>query len=185
MPTDTAQAGLAQRYALALESLAEEAHAVDAVASDLKALKALMTESRDLDFLIHSPALSREEQTRGIEAVLTQAGAHDLTRKFAGVLAANRRLFALRRIIDAFLARLAERRGEVIAEVRSAQPLDAAQSEMLTQALRQAFGGKVSLDLHVDPALLGGLVVQIGSTLVDASLASQMNRLELAMKGTA
>jgi len=175
--------GIAERYALALYELADEGRALDAVADDLRALKALLAESRDLGRLIRSPVLSRADQGKGIAAVAGKAGLGDLTRRFLGLLARNRRLFALPAIIERYLAELAHRRGEVEAKVSTAVPLSEAQVQAVTQALRQAVGGKVTVDMTVDPSLLGGLVVRLGSRLVDSSLRTRLQRLEYAMKG--
>ncbi len=175
--------GLADRYAVALYDLAEEKGALDAVASDLKQLAALLGEVADLKALIQSPLFKRAEQGAALEAVLGKAGAHDLTRRFVGVLAANRRLVALPDVIKAFLARLAGKRGEVVAEVTSAAPLTDAQVKAVTETLKAALGGKVLVDLKTDASLIGGLVVRVGSKLIDNSLKTKLMRLQLAMKG--
>lgn len=175
--------GLAGRYASALCELAEGEKVLDAVAADLMSLRQALAENPDLSRLVRSPVLTRDEQARGIEAVLEKMGAHVLTRKFLGTVAANRRLFALNAMITAFLAELAERRGEVTAEVTSAVALSDAQLSDVTEALKKAVGHKVSLNLSVDPALIGGLVVRVGSRMVDNSIRSKLQRLQLAMKG--
>ncbi|MGE0724293.1 MAG: F0F1 ATP synthase subunit delta [Alphaproteobacteria bacterium] len=178
-------AGLAERYANALFDLADERKALDAVADDLRRLRAMLADSADLDRLVRSPILSRAEQGRAVAALAEKAGFDDLTTKFLGLLARNRRLFAVRATIEAFLAELARRRGEVTAKVASAVPLTEAQVATVTDALRRAVGSKVSVDLSVDPSLLGGLVVRVGSRMVDSSLRTKLQRLELAMKGVA
>jgi len=175
--------GLAARYALALYELADEGKALDDVASDLSALRQLLSESPDFERLIRSPVLTRADQSRGILAVAAKAGAHPLTARFLGVLAANRRLFALPRMIDAYLAELARRRGEVAAQVASAVPLSEEQVASVTEALRQVVGQKVTVDLTVDPSLIGGLIVRVGSRMIDSSLRTKLQRLQLAMKG--
>jgi F-type H+-transporting ATPase subunit delta len=116
-------------------------------------------------------------------AVLEQAGLCDLVRRFVGLVARNRRLSDLDAMIVAFLAELASRRGEVTAEVTSAQPLDAEQQAALVEGLRRSVGGTVRMNLTVDRGLIGGLVVKIGSRLFDGSLKSKLQRLQLAMKG--
>lgn len=184
MATDTTgQSGLAGRYAVALYDLADQAHQLDAVAADLKTVRALLAESEDLRKLVRSPILGRAEQSRAMGAVLERAGISDLTRRFVGVVAENRRLFALSAMIEAFLRRLAEKRGEVTAEVTSAKPLSDAQLDRVTEQLKRAVGGKVVVDLKVDPGLIGGLVVRVGSKLIDNSLKTKLMRLQLAMKG--
>lgn len=176
-------AGLAERYAAALYELADEGKALDRVADDLRRLSQLLADSADLTRLIRSPVLGRQEQGRAMKAVLDKAGVDVLTGKFVGLVAKNRRLFVLPAMIKAFLATLARRRGEVAAEVTSAQPLTAQQAEAVTAALRQAVGSKVSVETRVDPALLGGMVVRVGSRMVDSSLKTKLQKLELAMKG--
>lgn len=176
-------AGLADRYAAALYELADEGKALDRVADDLRQIAKMLEESADLVRLIRSPILGRADQGRALKAVLEKAGVDALTGKFVGLVAKNRRLFVLPAMIKAFLATLARRRGEVAAEVTSAQPLTAQQQEAVTAALRQAVGSKVSVETRVDPALLGGMVVRVGSRMVDSSLKTKLQKLELAMKG--
>ncbi len=184
MATDSSGvAGLAGRYATALFELAVEAKAVDAVAGDLEALKTLLAENADLQRLVRSPVLSRGEQTKAILAILDRAGAHDLTRRFVGLLAERRRLFILAAVIEAFAGLLAEHRGEVRAEVTSARALSAAQLDRIEALLRKVIGGRVVVDAGVDEELIGGLVVRVGSRMVDASLRTKLQRLQLAMKG--
>jgi len=175
--------GLAARYALALYELADEGKVLDDVASDLSALRQLLSDSPDFDRLIRSPVLTRDDQSRGVLAVAEKAGANPLTTKFLGVLAANRRLFALPRMIDAYLAELARRRGEVAAQVTSAVTLSEDQVASVTEALRKVVGQKVTVDLTVDPSLIGGLIVRVGSRMIDSSLRTKLQRLQLAMKG--
>lgn len=175
--------GLAGRYATALYELADEAKALDPVAADLAQLKAAITESADLQRLVASPLVPRDQQAKAVLAIVQKMGLSDLTRRFVGTVARNRRLFQLPAIIDGYAALLAEHRGEVTATVTSAKPLSAPQAESVNAALRAAIGRKVAVSLHVDPKLLGGLKVKVGSRLVDASLASKLQRLQLAMKG--
>jgi F-type H+-transporting ATPase subunit delta len=179
----TGASGLAERYAAALFELADERHALDAVAGDLRELRAMLHESGDLIRLLRSPVLSREEQGKAVGAIVERAGLSALTRDFLAVVARNRRLFAVPAMIDAYLAKLAERRGEVTAEVTVAQPLNDARTAALTEQLRRAMGARVAVDIRVDPALLGGMTVKVGSRMVDASLKSRLQRLQLAMKG--
>ncbi|BBK34151.1 ATP synthase F1 subcomplex delta subunit [Stella humosa] len=178
-------AGLAERYASALYELADERRSVDTVAEDLRRLRTMLSDSPDLDRLVRSPVLSRDQQGKAIAAISEQAGFDALTRNFLGLLARNRRLFAVTGMIAAFLAELARRRGELTAHVTSAAPLSESQLATVTDSLRRAVGGKVSVDLSVDPSLLGGLVVRVGSRMVDSSLRTKLQRLELAMKGVA
>lgn len=179
----TGAAGLAERYAAALFELADERRALDAIAADLRGLRAMLTASTDLVRLLRSPVLSREEQGKAVAALAERAGLAPLTRDFLGVVAKNRRLFAVPEMIEAYLKKLAERRGEVTAEVTVAQALDAARQAALLEQLRRAVGGRVAVDIRVDPRLLGGIIVKIGSRMVDASVASRLQRLRLAMRG--
>lgn len=178
----TGVASLAERYAAALFDLADERHALDTVANDLRELRAMLHESLDLDRLFRSPVLSREDQAKAIAALGERAGLSELTRHFLGVVAGNRRLFAVPAMIEAYLNQLAERRGEVTAEVTTAQPLNDAQQLTLGEQLRRAVGRRVTVDLHVDASLLGGMIVKVGSRMIDGSLKSRLHRLQLAMK---
>jgi F-type H+-transporting ATPase subunit delta len=181
----TGVSGLAERYAAALFDLADERRTLDEVASDLRQLRAMVQASPDLLRLIRSPILSRDEQSKGIGALAERAGLSPLVRDFLAVVARNRRLFAVPAMIEAFLAKLAARRGEVTAEVFAAQALSEAQLAALNEQLRRSIGSRVSVDVHVDPGLIGGLVVKLGSRMVDGSIKSKLQRLQLAMKSIA
>ncbi len=184
MAGETTQiSGLASRYATALFELAAETDQLDAVASDLDAIQTLLDESDDLRRLVRSPVISRADQARAMDAVMTRAGLSELTRKFVGLLAHKRRLFALSSTIRAYLELLAAHRGEVRAEVRSATPLKPEHLTAIKEALRSIIGRDVAVDAEVDPALIGGLIVKIGSRMIDTSLRSKIDKLELAMKG--
>lgn len=180
----TGAAGIAERYAVALYDLGEEAKALDAVADDLRALNALIDESADLRRLIRSPLMSREDQWSAMDTILKQAKVHDLTRKFVGLVTQNRRLFALDTIVDAYLKLLADRRGEVTANVTTATKLSDAQMSSLTDTLKKAVGAKVTVEHKIDPDILGGLVVRVGSRMFDSSLRTKLQKMQLAMKGT-
>jgi F-type H+-transporting ATPase subunit delta len=175
--------GLAERYGVALFDLADERKQLDAVAGDLQALRDMLRDSADFRRVIRSPVLSRGEQGKAIAAIADKAKLSPLARNFLGLLAQNRRLFALPEMIASFLGRLAERRGEVTAAVVAAQDLTPAQRAAVDEQLRKAVGRKVAIDLQIDPSLLGGLVVKVGSRMIDASLKSKLHRLQLAMKG--
>lgn len=184
MASDTTGAtGLAGRYATALYELADEAKALDVVADDLRSLTKLIAETPDLSRMIRSPVISRTQSGAAINEILAKAGASELTRRFAGVLAANRRLFVFQDVIDSFLAILAGRRGEATAQVTSAQPLTPRQLTDLEATLRKSVGGKVSVEAKVDASLLGGLVVKIGSRMIDSSLRTKLQHMRLAMRG--
>lgn len=175
--------GLASRYALALYELADDQKVLDNVATDLSGLRQLITESDDFVRLIRSPVLSRDDQTKGVAAICEKAAGHPLTAKFLGVLAANRRLFALPDIITAYLEELARRRGEVAADVTAAVALSDDEVQAVTEALRKVVGQKVTVNLTVDPSLIGGLIVRVGSRMLDSSLRTKLQRLQFAMKG--
>lgn len=179
---DAIVSGVAGRYASALFDLAKEAGVIDPVARDMDDLGRLIAESSDLKRLIKSPLYDRDDQTAAMGAVLEKAGAHALTRKFVGLVAANRRLFALDGMVRAYGALVAQHRGEVSAEVVSAHPLTDAQLARLTDTLKAATGSEVKVAARVDNGLLGGLVVKLGSRMVDTSLRTKLNRLKLAMK---
>lgn len=179
----SAVSGLAGRYASALLELAESKHELDSVAADLRGLQQLIDDSEDLRRLLRSPVYNREQQAKALAAILDKAGGGDLMRRFVLTVAQNRRLFALSQMITAYLAELAHRRGEVIAEVTAAQPLNDAQQSRLTETLRRSVGAKVQIDLKVDPALIGGLIVRVGSRMIDSSLRTKLQKLQLAMKG--
>ena len=183
MASKAGESGMAARYALALFELADEQQKLDVVADDLRALDSAITENEDLRRMMASPVLGRGVQGQAIEAILEQAGADELTRRFVGVSAGNRRLYALRNIIEAYLAELASRRGEITAEVTSAKALSEEQTRAVEEALQRVEGRNVALSMKVDPALIGGLVVKVGSRMVDSSLKTQLERMKLVMKG--
>lgn len=170
---------------MALFELARDQDALDVVAGDLGNFRTLLTESADLRRLIDSPVLSREEQGRAVTALAERAEFAPLTKQFLGLLAHKRRLFALPEIIDAYRAMLGEHRGEVSAEVTSAVPLTEEQLAAVKEQLGKAVGQSVTLATAVDPSLLGGLVVRVGSRMLDASLRTKLQRLETAMRGAA
>lgn len=181
----TETSGVAGRYATALFDLAVERGAIDQVAGDLQQLQAMIDESADLRRLIRSPLFSREQQSDAMAAVLASAGLSELVRSFVGVVAANRRLFALEGMIGAYRELVARYRGEVTAEITSATPLSDSQRAAVEQALKQGIGSDVAVTTSVDPALIGGMVVRVGSRMVDSSLRTKLQRLQLAMKGAA
>ena len=178
--------GLAGRYAGALYELAVEAKATDAILSDLTGLKSLMSENAELNSAIQSPVYARSEQAKAIMAIMDKAGANSLTIKFLGAVADNGRVFALKQIIEAFAEEVARRNGQISAEVISAITLDGHRKKVVEETVAKLAGSKnISLEMKVDPSLLGGLVVRIGSRLFDTSVKTKLNRLEAAMKGVA
>jgi F-type H+-transporting ATPase subunit delta len=179
----TGFSGLAERYAAALFDLADERRILDEAAANLRQLKAMMTESAELSRLIRSPILSREGQGKAVVALAERAGFAPLVRDFLAVVARNRRLFAVPAMIEAYLENLAERRGEVTAEVAAAQPLSTTQLDLLREQLRRSVGRQVAIDVRVDPGLIGGMIVKVGSRMIDGSIRSKLQRLQMAMKG--
>lgn len=177
------QASLAGRYALALFELARDGKALDSVAASLDTLKAALAESADLRALTQSPLIGRDEAARAIAAVAATLEIDSLTSRTLGVLARNRRLVQLPGVIRAFGTLLSAHRGETRAEVTSAFPLDTAQRDALAGQLKARTGRDMALDLIVDPAIMGGLIVKMGSRMIDSSLRTRLNKLAQAMRG--
>lgn len=173
---------LARRYAGALYSLALDQKTLDPVAEDLRALQKLIRESADFRAFASNPRLSRPSQVKAVQAIAADAKLNRLTGNFLALLAQNRRLDLLDAVINAYLQELAARRGEFTAEVRSAEALSPEQEEQLAVRLRDLAGGKVSFTVTQDKSLLGGLVVRLGSKLIDASVKSRLARLERQLK---
>jgi F-type H+-transporting ATPase subunit delta len=174
--------GIAERYAGSLFDLARQSSAIGPVEADLGRFEQLLTESADLSRLIRSPVFSADEQFKAVAAIADRAGITGLVGNFLRVVAQNRRLFAIPAMIKAFRRIAAEQRGEVAAEVTSAHPLTAAQETELKAALKGVAGKDVTIAVTVDPSLLGGLVVKIGSRQIDTSLKTKLNSLKLALK---
>ena len=175
--------GLAGRYATAVFELAQEERVTELVERDFAALRSMIGESEDLRRLVRAPVFSRDEQTKGMSAILERMQAAPLTRRFILTLVKRRRLFAITDIIRAYEARLGRQRGEVQAQVISARPLSDDEVDRLKAAIRAKLGRQARLTTQVDPGLLGGLVVQVGSRMIDSSLRSKLNALRVAMRG--
>jgi F-type H+-transporting ATPase subunit delta len=173
---------MAGRYATALFELALDSSAVDAVRSDLDRFDALVSEVADLERLVRSPVYGAEEQTKALSAVLDKAGIGGLAAKFIKLVASNRRLFAVRDMVRAFRVLVARHKGEVTAQVTVAEPLSDAHRAAVQDALNSVTGKHVGLDVKVDPAIIGGLVVKLGSRMVDSSLRTKLNSIKHAMK---
>lgn len=184
MASNTPVSEMASRYARALFDLADEKGLLDDVAGDLSRLVVMVGESTDLQRLLRSPVLGRDEQARAMAAILEAMDVNDLTRRFVGLIARNRRLFALTSMVRGYLGELARRRGEITAEVIAPRKLSDSQTTALRNALQGKLGGKVTIDASVDPSMIGGLIVKVGSQMVDTSLRTQLNKLQLAMRGT-
>jgi F-type H+-transporting ATPase subunit delta len=174
---------MAGRYAGALFELARESKAIDAVKSDLDRFDGLLNESADLKRLVRSPVFGADEQLKALSVILERAGIGGLAANFLRVVTTNRRLFAVRDMIRAYRALVARHRGEVTAEVTVAEPLNDSNLGALKDALKNVTGGKeIDLDVQVDPAIIGGLIVKVGSRMVDTSLRTKLNAIKFAMK---
>ena len=172
----------AGRYANALFELARDEDALDRTEQDLEALGEALKESQDLRKLIESPIYDRDDQMRGMAAVGEKMGLSQLTRNLVALMAQKRRIYMLPKVIDIFRALMAEHRGEVTAEVVSAKALTDEQASKLAETLKKAQGREVRLNTTVDEALIGGLVVRVGSRMIDTSIRSRLAQLENAMR---
>jgi len=179
---DATVSGMAGRYATALFELALDRNALDAVRADLDRFDAMIAESSDLGRLVRSPVFSSEEQARAVAAVLDKAGIGGLAANFIKLVAQKRRLFAIREMARGFRNLVARHRGEATAEVTAAEPLSEQHLGALKDALKSVTGKDVALAVKVDPAIIGGLVVKLGSRMVDTSLRTKLNALKFAMK---
>jgi F-type H+-transporting ATPase subunit delta len=175
--------GMAGRYATALFELALENKAVDAVKKDLDQFDALIADSADLNRLVRSPVFDADEQLKALSAILAKAGIGGLAANFLRVITTNRRLFAVHDMIRAYRVLVARHKGEVTAHVTVAEKLSAMHLEALKSALKSVTSGKdIDLDVKIEPAIIGGLIVKVGSRMVDSSLRTKLNSIKLAMK---
>jgi F-type H+-transporting ATPase subunit delta len=174
--------GMAGRYGTALFDLALEENVLDALKTDLDRFDALLAESADLARLVRSPVFSADEQAKALSAVLAKAGIGGLAAKFLAVLTSNRRLFAVRAIIGDFRKLVAQHKGEVTAEVTVAEKPSDAHLAAIKDTLKAVTQKDVQVEVKVDPAIIGGLVVKLGSRMVDTSLRTKLNALKHAMK---
>jgi F-type H+-transporting ATPase subunit delta len=181
---DQTIAGVPGRYATALYELAEQEQAVDSVGRELHSFNAMLAESGDLRRLVRSPVFAAEAQVKALEAVLDAAGIAGLTRRFILLVAHNRRLFAIGDMIKSFAALVARARGEITAEVTAAEKLSPKHLERLAAELKKVTGREVQISTRIDRSLIGGLIVKVGSRMMDASLKTKLQNLKLAMKGT-
>jgi F-type H+-transporting ATPase subunit delta len=178
----TLSAGVPGRYAAALFELASEQKAVAPVASALNSFRDMISESADLERLIKSPAFKMADQLSAVESVAAKAKIDGIALNFLKLMASNRRLAALPAAISSFNALVSQSKGETTAEVTSAEPLSAKQLADVKAALKDTIGSDVSLTQKVDPAILGGLIVKVGSRMMDNSLRTKLNSLKVAMK---
>ncbi len=182
MAKSSRNSGVASRYAQSLFDIALESNLLAKVEEQLTAFEALINESEDLRRLIGSPVFSTDEQLRAITAVAEKAGLDGLVANFLKVVASNRRLFAVPGMIEAFRAIAAEHKGVVAADVTSAFKLTAVQEKELKATLKDVAGKDVEINMTVDPSLLGGLIVKIGSRQIDTSLRTKLSSMKLALK---
>ena len=175
--------GLEGRYAMALFQLSLEKKALDKVAKDMSSLEKIIAESKDLVAFLKNPVLNQKTQEKALVALSKKAKFHKLTANFLGVLVENRRLSYLGKIAPSFLQIVADHRGEVTAEIISASKLTKTQTEALRKKLKKSLGQDIAFDVTVDPGLLGGLKVKVGSRVIDNSLKTKLDNLTLAMKG--
>jgi F-type H+-transporting ATPase subunit delta len=174
--------GMAGRYATALFELARESNAIDRVQSDLKFFDALVADNPDLMRLVRSPVFAADEQEKALGAVLEKAGISGIAANFLRVVTSNRRLFAVRDMIRGFNKLVAAHKGEVTAQVTVAEQLNDTRMNDIRAALREVTGKDVQVDVTVDPSIIGGLKVKLGSRMVDASLRTKLNSIKIAMK---
>jgi F-type H+-transporting ATPase subunit delta len=179
---DSVVAHIARPYATALFELAEGQGQADAVESDLVAIHGLITESGDFARFLRSPVIVTEEKAHAMDAILAKAQVSPMVANFVKVVARNGRLFALPQIIAGFRVLAAKARGEVSADVTSATPLGREQIGDLAEALKSKIGKTVTLSEHVDPTLIGGLIVKVGSQMIDSSLKTKLTAMRIAMK---
>ena len=177
------QTSLAGRYATALFGLARDQQQIDAVARSLDSLEAALAESSEFRALATSPLIGRADAAKAVAALVPTLGVDPITAKFLGVLADNGRLTELKSVIRIVRELASGHRGETKAEVTSAHPLGDDQIAALKYKLKARVGNDVSIDARVDPSLLGGIVVRLGSQMIDASIATKLNSLATAMKG--
>jgi F-type H+-transporting ATPase subunit delta len=179
---DPSVTGVSGRYATALFELARDTKSIDAVKADLDKFNAMLSESSDLKRLVRSPVFAADAQLKALSAVLDKAGISGVAANFLKVLTNNRRLFAVADVIGAFGALVARFRGEASADVTVAEPLSDKNLDALKAALKQVSGKDVTLNVKVDPSIIGGLVVKLGSRMVDSSLRTKLNSIKNAMK---
>ena len=174
--------GVSGRYATALFELARDEKSIDAVKADLDKFAALLAESEDLKRLVRSPVFAAEAQLKALSAVLDRAGISGISANFLNVLTANRRLFAVADVVRAFNALVAKFKGEASADVTVAEALSDKNLDALQSALKSVTGKDVTLNVKVDPSIIGGLVLKLGSRMVDSSLRTKLNSIKHAMK---
>jgi F-type H+-transporting ATPase subunit delta len=182
--TDQTVSGVPGRYATALFELAQETRSVDQVGADLTKFQQLLDQSPDLKRLVRSPVFAAKEQVGALAAVCKEVGIGGTALNFLKLVAQNRRLFAVEGMIKSYRALVAAQKGEIQAEVTSAEPLSDKHVANLKAALKDKLGQEVELQTRTDPEILGGLVIKVGSRMIDTSLRTKLQNLKIAMKGT-
>jgi F-type H+-transporting ATPase subunit delta len=176
-----APSAVATRYAVALMDLAEEGKKLDKVVKDLDDLRSMIADSPDLSHVIRSPLINKEQQKKALFALADKAKLQDLTKNFLGVLADNGRLAYLEAVIAAFHVETDKRRGAITVDVQVAQDMSAAQKKALQDAISKSIGTDVTVNARVEPSILGGMIVTVGSYMIDDSVARKLQRLQVAM----
>ena len=182
MAENPSVSGVSGRYATALFELARDERSIDSVKADLDKFEAMLIDSADLKRLVRSPVFSSDTQAKALSVVLDKAGISGISANFLKVLTANRRLFAVDQVIRAFRALVAKFKGEATADVTVAEKLSDKNLDALKTALKSVTGKDVALNVNVDPSIIGGLVVKLGSRMVDSSLRTKLNSIKHAMK---
>ena len=179
---DTSVSGMAGRYATALFELALESNSIDAVKADLQGFETLVAGNADLTRLVRSPVFSTEDQSKALSAILAKAGISGLAANFLKLVTSKRRLFAVGNIIRGFRTLVAHHKGEVTAQVTVAEKLSDARLAEIKDTLKTVTGKDIQMDVRIDPAIIGGLIVKLGSRMVDSSLRTKLNAIKHAMK---
>jgi len=174
--------GIAARYATAVFELSSEAKALDALEADIETLSAALTDSPEFSDFISTPIVTRAEQAAAIDAIAKKAGLSETLRSTLALMASKRRLFVLPQLLAALRARIAEAKGEVTADVSAAKKLTQAQEDALSAVLKDKFGKDVKINMSVDQSLIGGLVVRVGSKMIDTSIKAKLANLQNSMK---
>ena len=182
MAGKTGNQAIARRYATAFFELASEQSQIDVIAGDLSTIESLLASGGDIDRFLNNTTLRRDDQVKALSALAAHLKLSKLSEKLLGVVAQNRRLPDLGAIVAAAQELIAEQRGEVTAEVTAAQALDQAQIDAIAANLKKVLGKSVQVNLHVDPAIMGGLIVKVGSRLIDSSVKTKLERLHRALK---
>ncbi len=180
--TASISTGIAARYATAIFQLAKEEKSLPAVEKDVDALEAALNESKDFRDLIHSPVYSREAQGKAVTAIAKKMGLTDNLTNLLGLMATKRRLFVLPQLVRALRGLISDEKGEVTADVTAARELTQAQQDKLASTLKSSVGKDVKINLAVDESLIGGLVVKVGSKMIDTSIRSKLANLQNSMK---